>query len=218
MFDRDRAFVNTNVNEKVFILNKTILKILSNFIPHETLTVDDKDPPRFTKKIKNLIQEKDNVYKSYQNSKNNNDIHYLRRFKVLQENLRNATEVSKLNYYSRITYKLTHIQKNTKVYWTLLKRFFNNKKIPLIPPLFHGNEYGTDFKRKADFFNSFFAKQCSFVSNSCELPLNLHYATEKRLNTLIFSNNDIEKIMQNLDPNKAHDHDKISIRMIKIYL
>ena len=36
MFDWDRAFVNTNVNEKVFILNKTILNILSNFIPHET--------------------------------------------------------------------------------------------------------------------------------------------------------------------------------------
>ena len=44
MFDWDRAFVNTNVNEKVLILNKTILNILSNFIPHETLTIDDKDP------------------------------------------------------------------------------------------------------------------------------------------------------------------------------
>ena len=45
MFDWDRAFVKTNVNEKVFILNKTILNILSNFIPHETLATDDKDPP-----------------------------------------------------------------------------------------------------------------------------------------------------------------------------
>ena len=44
MFGCDRAFVNTNVNEKVFILNKTILNIFSNFIPHETLTIDDKDP------------------------------------------------------------------------------------------------------------------------------------------------------------------------------
>ena len=42
MFDWDRAFVNTNVNEKVFILNKTILNILSNFIPHETLIIDEK--------------------------------------------------------------------------------------------------------------------------------------------------------------------------------
>ena len=51
MFDWDRAFVKTNVNEKLFILNKTILNILSNFIPHETLTVDDEDPPWFTKNI-----------------------------------------------------------------------------------------------------------------------------------------------------------------------
>ena len=49
MFDWDRTFVNTNVNEKVFILNKAILNILSNFIPHETLTIDDKDPTWFTK-------------------------------------------------------------------------------------------------------------------------------------------------------------------------
>ena len=50
IFDWERAFVN--VNEKVFILNKTILNIVSNFIQHETLTVDDKDPPWFTKQIK----------------------------------------------------------------------------------------------------------------------------------------------------------------------
>ena len=52
MFDLDRAFVNTNVNEKVFILSKTILNILSNFIPHETVTVDDNDLLWFTKKSK----------------------------------------------------------------------------------------------------------------------------------------------------------------------
>ena len=32
MFDWDGAFINTDVNEKVIILNKTILNILSNFI------------------------------------------------------------------------------------------------------------------------------------------------------------------------------------------
>ena len=74
--------------------------MLSNLIPHETLTVDDKDPPWFTKKIKNLIQEKNNVYKSYRNSKNNNNLYYLRRLNVLQEDLHNAIEVSKQNYYS----------------------------------------------------------------------------------------------------------------------
>ena len=89
MFDWDRAFVNTNVNEKVFILNKTILNILSNFIPHETVTVNDKDPTSIPKKKKkkNIIQKKNNVYKSYRNSNNNNNIKYLRRLKLLQEDL-----------------------------------------------------------------------------------------------------------------------------------
>ena len=93
--------------------------------------------------------------------------------------------------------------------------FFNGNFQKVFPPLFHGNEYVTDFKKKAELSNSFFAKQCSLIGNSTELPLNLHYTTDKRLNTSNFSNNDIEKIIQKLDPNKAHDH-KISIRMIKV--
>ena len=84
MFDWDRTFVNTKVNEKVFILNKTILIIVPNFIQDETLTTDDK--------------EKNIVYKSYRNSKINNNTCYLKRLKVLQEDLHNT--VSKLNYYS----------------------------------------------------------------------------------------------------------------------
>ena len=53
------------------------------------------------------------------------------------------------------------------------------------------------------------------ISNSSELPLNLHYTTEKRLNTLNFSINDIGKI-KTLDPNKPHGYDKTSIHMIRI--
>ena len=44
MFDQDRAFVNTEVNVMVFILSETILNILSNFVPQETFTVEDKHP------------------------------------------------------------------------------------------------------------------------------------------------------------------------------
>ena len=36
--------------------------------------------------------------------------------------------------------------------------------------------------------------------------------------TMRFSENGIAKIIPNLDPNKAHGHDEISIRMLKIGL
>ena len=39
---------------------------------------------------------------------------------------------------------------------------------------------------------------------------------KKRLFSVSFSQDDIAKIVQNLDPNKAHGHDNISIRMLKV--
>ena len=92
-----------------------------------------------------------------------------------------------------------------------------NLEIHYRPPCFcdiwHYQDSNTDL---TDLFNSFFAKQCFLIINSSELPLNVHYTTEKHLKNINFSNSDIEKIIQNLDPNKAHGHEKISICMIKI--
>ena len=47
-FDWDRAFANKHVDEKVLIFNKTVLNVLSNFIPHEVTVCDDKDPAWFS--------------------------------------------------------------------------------------------------------------------------------------------------------------------------
>ena len=44
----------------------------------------------------------------------------------------------------------------------------------------------------------------------------MSYKTENCLLTVNFSIHDIAKILQNLDPNKAHGHDKISIRMLQL--
>ena len=115
-----------------------------------------------------------------------------------------------------MTDKLTNTQKSSKAYWLLLKGFLNNKKIPLIPPLFQENRFITDFKEKAELFNSFFAKQCSLIRNDSELPTSLTFYTNNRLSTVSFSHEDVGKIIQNLNPNKAHGHDNISIRMLKI--
>ena len=38
---------------------------MSNFIPNETMLVNDRDPPWITSKLKNIIQEKNLLYKNY---------------------------------------------------------------------------------------------------------------------------------------------------------
>ena len=97
-----------------------------------------------------------------------------------------------------------------------MKIFLNNKKIRLIPPLYYENRFKTDFKKKAELFNCFFSKQCSLLANHSELPTSLSLWTDKRLSCVTFSGEDIEKIIQGLDHSKAHGHDNVSIRILKI--
>ena len=108
------------------------MNILSKFIPHETIVCDNKDPPWFNKAIKSFTQDKKDTFKKYSNSKHDinskNDIQLLQRPRFLQEKMNSVINVSKENYYSRMSVKLTKFHKSLKAYWSLLKTFLNNKK------------------------------------------------------------------------------------------
>ena len=128
------------------IFNSTILNILSNFIPHESVVCDDKDPPWFNKKIRALIQEKYVAFKNYCNNSSNIALKCC--LKYLQICLNASIEVAEEKYYHNTVNKLMNTQKNSRVYWSLLKSFLNNKKISIIPPLFYENYFITGFKEK----------------------------------------------------------------------
>ena len=64
-FSWERCFANTSVNNKLHMFNKTIKNIVSNYIPHETITCDDRDPPWINKDMKQLILDKNHASKSY---------------------------------------------------------------------------------------------------------------------------------------------------------
>ena len=55
-----------------------------------------------------------------------------------------------------------------------------------------------------------------FLFNSSKLPSTFLKRTDKFISSISFSSNDIARIIRDLDPNKAHGHDMISIRMLKI--
>ena len=117
--------------------------------------------------------------------------------------------------------KLPNPETSPKAYWSILKSFANDKKIPMIPRLYHNGNFITDFRQKYElfcgtFFNSFFPEQSSILQDSSKLPTNLAPWADQSLISINVSQDDILKIIQNLNPNKAHGPDKISIRMIKI--
>ena len=114
-----------------------LFNVLSNFIPHEIIVCNDKDPPWFYNSIKTLIQEKNATHKIYRHNKDNPDLIY--RLQVLQERLSTSVESSKERFYARVANRLNNIKKSSKTYLPLLNIFLNNKKTLFIPPFFHEN-------------------------------------------------------------------------------
>ena len=51
-----RALSNISVDKKVCSFIKTLLNIIPNFIPHETIVCNNRDPPWINNKIKNKLQ------------------------------------------------------------------------------------------------------------------------------------------------------------------
>ena len=116
------------------------------------------------KKWKEEFRKKNNAFKVYRyNSSNTALKNYLRN---LQVRLNSSIECVKEKFYNKIANKLNYTQKNTKAYWSLIKMFLNNKKIPLIPPLCYDNHFITDFKEKTELSNLFFSKKCSLKKQS----------------------------------------------------
>ena len=83
-------FTNIDVNEIVNLFNKTVKNIIRNYIPHETIICDDRDPPWINKDIKELIHHKNQAYKSY--PQNGNNIFFVHQFKLFQSKLKSLSE------------------------------------------------------------------------------------------------------------------------------
>ena len=98
----------------------------------------------------------------------------------------------------------------------MLKTFFNGKKVPIIPPLLINNKLVSDFKVIANYFSDFFASKCTPLNNNSKIPEIQSYVTNTKLSSVKFESKEIIINIRSLDVIKVHDHDNISIRILKI--
>ena len=77
-----------------------------------------------------------------------------------------------------------------KIYWTIINHLLYNKKIPAIPPLLVDGNFVSDFNKKANLFNNFFASICTPIKKASTLPY-FSYRTNCRINSFHATENDI---------------------------
>ena len=86
----------------------------------------------------------------------------------------------------------------------------------MIPPLLINNEFISNFKTKANYFNRFFNQQCAAISTDSSIPPSANLAINETVTTRNFDEHLISELILALNPNKAHGHDGLSIRMLQM--
>ena len=136
-------------------LNETILKVFWNYVPNKYITIDDKDPVWMNETIKSKIKTRNKLYKQYiENDIFESDFMMI---ETLITEINDLITSTKDLYYNNLAKRLNNPLLQAKTYWSILKTFYNDKKIPIIPPLLIDDKLVTDIQTKANIFNKFFA-------------------------------------------------------------
>ena len=148
------ALNDLNVNDQVEYLSGCILNIFSNFVSNKTITCREKDPPWMTDEIKIICHTKAKIYENHvKNGRSDVDKDELVRVTSLSSDVN--TKV-KENLYS-LGNKLNNPQTGAKSHWSILNKFLQKKKIPLIPPILWNGTFVTNICEKITLFNTFFS-------------------------------------------------------------
>ena len=103
--------------------------------------------------VKDEIIWKNQHYNTYaKNSYKGNDYFQLQEAtKVVSQVVSNRRQ----EFYNNIALKLNNSKTSAKTYWSILKTFYNDNKILVIPPFLTENKFVSIFKTKAKHFSIF---------------------------------------------------------------
>ena len=204
---------NLNPNRQVTFFTETLLNIMSNFIPNDTIKVTPKDPPWITKTLKTLLNRQNRLYKNFKRHG------YKPEDKIRVDNFNaecmTAISNAKESYLTRLGDKLTHPKSSQKTYWKVLNKILNKCKAPKIPPLLVNNKFIVNCKEKASEFAVFFAEQCKPLINNSTLPA-FNYITNARIDRIIISEDEITNLIRSLNISKANGPDDLSAHMLHL--
>ena len=120
------------------------------------------DPPWMTLNIKDKINYRNNIYREYL-KKGKQQIDYMKLPNQIKE-LSELISTRKDDYNLHLANKLIDPTTSFKTYWSILKTFYNGRKIPNIPLLLINDKLETDFKKKAHHFNVFCFKMYPLIN------------------------------------------------------
>ena len=90
------------------------------------------------------------------------------------------------------------------------------KKTTILPPLLINNNLISNFREKANIFNIFFVQKCQPIAKTSTVLRKQIFYTQNSLRDFYIICGKSSKLINGLNPHKAHGHDGISIQMLKL--
>ena len=205
--------INTDINWQVKQFHQIFLNIMSNFIPSDIKKINPRDSPWINKSLKILLRKKNKMYHNYKKHGYKEDDKI--KLEAIRAECHESIEAANLSYLDNLAKDLHESKSTSKNYWKIIHRVMNKSRAPKIPPLLDNGLFVLNCVEKAKLFNDFFAKQCSLLLNDSVLP-DFHFITDKRIDSVNISDEDILSIIRKINPNKASGSDGISGQMLKI--
>ena len=128
----------------------------------------------------------------------------------VQNDTNKLIKSTKETYYSTLGNKLPDPRVGQKDFWNVYKKVVNKKRNTNIPPIIHDGVFISNFKRKAEIFNQYFANQCKINQNGSFLPP-FSPKTNVSLSRVSINKAQIIIIINNFNANKAHGCDGICV-------
>ena len=190
-----------NADDTVTIFTSVVTDIMTKYIPHKTITIDDKDAPWITPEVKTAIKRNQRVYRKWniRGCKPDGREHV----KSIQNSTSYLIRQAKSKYIDDLAKKLCDSRRGSKIFWTAFKRLINKKKFTNIPPMIENNVFVTNFKHKSNILNSYFAQQCQPLQNDSVLPA-FSLLTDSSLSSIQISQAEITNLIKKLNPKKSH--------------
>ena len=162
--------------------------------------------------IRRLIRKRKRAYKKYKKTINN---HYWEKYKHFRNNCVSEIREAKKSYYDNLERLLSTENLNSKLFWKTSKQVLNlGKNKTNIPTLIFNGEHADGDTEKANMLNDYFSSQTLINDQNKHLP-HLDLITDKTLEYITISEQEVRDVLENLDTSKAHGPDHVSPHFLK---
>ncbi len=212
--DWDRILNTLDVNIATQRWYDAFISAADLYVPHKIITIKKDDLPYMNGYLKNIIRNKDHYFKIYSKSNLDSDHNV---YKYHRNKLVNELRIAESKYYESLSEDLKLNQIHSKKWWNLLKRATQNNKASALheTPIMDNDLLIYDDTCKAEVFNRFFTESVQTENPDDPIPPDHNLLYYPKIPDFEINEEDVRKLLFNLDTTKATGPDNISNVFLK---